>query len=246
MAWSSSQLVSPEESRLQQIATYQMHLARQPASAPAGASGIGNAALSIPEPLPTASVTNSWLLYDDPLSRFHLLHPQELEPSPEMVDPNTLELVNQNHGTGRDVFILTLSPGAEDPPTFRRFRDLDQFQRGIDADWKNRKLDLIHGPAGWLPDADWAPWRVFRKELGVKAAGATEKGKAVERIYVDHYLVLSKRNECFHVQSMTVRDDHVAFRAEAEGVIKSFGFGAWKAPARTPSAPAEPPLTPPR
>ena len=67
----------------------------------------------------------------------------------------------------------------------------------------------------------------------------------MERIYCDDYLVLSKRNECFHVQSMTIRDDHVAFRTQSEGIIKSFHFGKWDPQAKTPAVAPAPSLTPP-
>ena len=81
-------------------------------------------------------------------------------------------------------------------------------------------------------------WKVFRKELGIVA------GEGVERIYSDDYLVLSKRNECFHVQSMTIREDHVAFRTQSEGIIKSFHFGKWDPQAKAPATARDP--APPR
>ena len=55
---------------------------------------------------------------------------------------------------GKDVFLLLLSPGPEDREKDRNFRDVAQFRRDIDADWAKRKVEVIHGPAGWLPEAD--------------------------------------------------------------------------------------------
>ena len=228
--------------------TYELELERKLDTAATDAVGAGpKAALAVPQPIPTATEANSWLLYQDPQERFYLQHPQSLTLSPQMVGPNSLELVEQDHGAGKDVFILELSPGPENPQADRQFRDDKQFQHDIDSDWLKNKRDALRGPAGWLPEAEWAPLRVFRKELGVVAGGGDDQGKAVERIYCDYYLALSKKNECFHVQSMTIRDDHVAFRTQTEGIIKSFHFGKWEPQAKTAdpaSAPPVPPLTP--
>ena len=42
-----------------------------------------------------------------------------------------------------------------------------------------------------------------------------------------------------------MRDDHVAFRTQSEGIIKSFHFGKWDAQPKAPSATPASPLTPP-
>ncbi|MFI5461708.1 MAG: hypothetical protein ACHRXM_40505, partial [Isosphaerales bacterium] len=191
----------------------------------------------------------SWLVYNDPLGRFHLRHPQELHPSPRMIDPDSLELVDRRLGEGQDVFILRLPPGADDLKRDRPFRDTDEFGRAIDAYWAKRKVDVLRGPAGWLPDAKWLPVRVYRKELAVRTNGTDEKGKSVERVYIDHYLVFPNPNKSAQVESWTKRDDHVAFRTQAELMIKSFQFGPAegeeKAKPATPSSPASRPPPPP-
>lgn len=240
MAWKATNLLADDEARLKQTRTYELQLERRLVPANDAAAG-PKTALTVPIPIPTATEANSWLLYQDPRDRFYLLHPQNLELSPRMIDPNVLELVEQDHGTGKDVFTLTLAPGAAEPQADRDFRDANQFQRKIDAYWaKMKDAETIRGPAGWLPEAEWSPWKVFRKELGIVA------GAGVERIYCDDYLVLSKRNECFHVQSMTIREDHVAFRTQSEGIIKSFHFGKWDPQPKAPAtAPPAPPATPP-
>jgi hypothetical protein len=246
MAWTATNRIPAEEGRLKLTKTYELRLERKLDTAPADAGAGGpQIALVVPQPIPTATESNSWVLYQDPQERFYLLHPQSLKLSPEMVDPNVLELVEQDHGAGKDVFLLTLAPGAAEPQADKEFRDVNQFQRKIDAYWaKMKEVETIRGPAGWLPEAEWAPWKVFRKELGVRAGGRENQGKAVERIYRDDYLVLSKRSECFHVTGMTIRDDHVAFRTQTEGIIKSFHFGKWDPQAKAPDPASAPPLTP--
>src|SRR5262249_52866519 len=93
-------------------------------------------------------------------------------------------------------------------------------------------------PDGWLPEAEWTPLKVHRKELGVKTQAASATGR-VERIYLDYYFVLSNRNDCAHVQSMTIRNDHVTFRADAERMIKSMEFLS----AKSGDPPTGPPAT---
>jgi len=244
MAWRASSLLTEDEGRLKQTLTYELYLERKLPSAPGEAEGGRNSPLPIPDPLPTADESNSWVLYEDP--RFHFLHPQALQLSPQRISPNIVELNEENVGKGQDVFILFLPPGADDPQADRKFCDVDQFQRDIDADLAKKKVEILRGRADFLPGAEWAPWKVFRKEVGVKTAGADDVGKMVERLYVDYYLVLSRRNECFKVHSMTLRDDHVAFRNQAESIIKSFHFGPWDGRPKNPAAPPEPPLTPPK
>ena len=142
------------DDRLKQSLTHELRLERRrlpiTPDVPAGGS---NPTLTVPEPPPTANEANSWLVYDDPQGKFHLRHPQELQLSPRMLDPNVLELVDRHLGEGQDVFILRLPPGAEDPQRDRLFRNPDQFRRDIDADWSKSKVEILRGPAGWLPDA---------------------------------------------------------------------------------------------
>ena len=42
-------------------------------------AGAGVATLEVPNPLPEPG-KNTWLMYDEPQGRFHLLHPQDLRP----------------------------------------------------------------------------------------------------------------------------------------------------------------------
>ena len=247
MAWTATNELPEEEGRLKQTTTYELVLERRLSSGASNvADGGQNAPLVVPEPIPVANESNSWLLYQDLTDRYYLLHPQNLAVNLAMSDPNTLHLVDQDSGLGKDAFILTLSPGAKDPQADRKFRDIGEFQRTIAAHWAKLKLETLPGPAGWLPQADWAPLRVFRKELAVKTNNAQAGASGAQRIYIDDYLVLSKNNECFHVESWTVRDDHVAFRTQSEGIIKSFHFGKSDAQPKAPSATTPtPPLTPP-
>ncbi len=157
--------------------------------------------------------------------------------------PDSVELVDLRPEVGKDVFLLQLPPGSDDPQADRRFHSVDQFRRTIEAEWAGKKLDIVPGPEEWLPEANWAPLKAYRKELAVKTKATTVKG-TVERIYLDYYFVHSDRGDCFHVQSMTIRDNHVTFRTQAERIIKSMEFGPTKlkgSQANPPAAAGTPP-----
>jgi hypothetical protein len=242
MVWAvSNALPEGEGARLKQTVTYELNLERKFTQAAAEGAGGQNAALVVPDPIPAPTNVNSWVVHDDAQGRFHFLHPQTLVLSEITMGTRMLHFVDQNAGTGKDVFILELPPGKEDPQADRRFRDSQDYQREIDADWAKGKLETVRGASGWLPEAEWAPWKVYRNELGVKTAGADDGTSAVQRIFFDYYLVLSNRNDCFRVQSMTVRNDHVAFRTQAEAMIKSFRSGPWDGKAKATAAAPTPP-----
>ena len=240
MAWKATNLLPDEEARLKQTRTYELQLERRLASATNAVGGAPGETLQVPAPIPAATEANSWLLYEDPMERFYLLHPQNLALNPGMSDVNNIHFVDHDPGRGTDAFVLKLSPEPRDPQTDRKFRDEGEFQRAIADHWAKLKLDTLPGPAGWLPEADWAPLKVYRKELAVKTADAEQGGGGARRIYIDDYLVLSGGNQCFQVESWTVRENHVAFRTQSEGIIKSLHFGRWsphlKGPATAPPA----------
>ncbi len=237
------------DGRLKTTITYETILARRPRAA-ANQQGVGQPApLTLPNPAPTATEANSWLVYEDPLGRFRFHHPQELQVTSRTMDPDAVELLDQRPETGTDVFILQIPPGTDDPKAELRFHDLDQFRKITEPDSTRKKQDIVRGPEDWLPESDWAPFKlkVYRKELGVKTQAPSPTG-TVERIYFDYYFVLSDRDDCFHVQSMTIRDDHVAFRTTAERIIKSMEFGPTKLKGShaKPAAAAGTPPPPPR
>jgi hypothetical protein len=253
MAMAATTDVADSDGRLKQTVTYELRMGRRPLAPKYGP-------LNVPETRPTPDEANSWLTHDDPARQFHFQHPQDLEIVPSD-DPDLLELVDPSPA-GKDVFVIHFPPGPEDQEAIVRFRKTDQFKRDIEASWSARKQQTILGPEGWLPEDEWRPLKVYRKELAGNTSAMTVPGKNTSRIYIDYYLVLGKHNTCLRVHSLTNRDDHVAFRKIAESMIKSIQFGpATEAlapptgapasapatvPANTPaSAPAAPPIAPP-
>jgi hypothetical protein len=226
------------EGRFKQIVSRQLNLQRRLAPPPGAAEGASPAALSVPETPPTATEANSWLLFDDPLGRFHFRHPQELKI--EKLFPDELHLVSVRPDRGSDVLVIFLVPEYKDPQRDRKARDPETLRQQVKLDAEAKHFELLQGPAGWLPERDWAPLKrkVYRLEAGIKP------GAAPARYYQDDYLVLCARNQCIHVQAMTDREDHVPFRDQVEDVIATFEFGPApeRAPARpeAPAAPASP------
>jgi hypothetical protein len=244
MAQTAESFIPGTDDRLKQYETRELVVERRSLASKPNAQG-AIPGLDVPEAIPADDEANSWLVYDDPRGRFNFRHPQALGLSPRMLDPNIVEFVDRNLGKGQDVFILRLRPGAEDPQRSRLFCDTDQFQRDIDAEWARSETEIVRGPAEWLPAKEWAPLKVYRKELGVKAAGIDEKGGPVTRVYIDYYLVQSRENECLRADSMTKRNNHVAFRTEVERMLRSFQFG--RSAEKTKASPVRPsPSSPPR
>ena len=208
------------------------------------ADGGQNAPLPFPNPFPPPTRRIRGCCTKTRMERFYLLHPQNLELSPRMSDPNNLELVDQDHGQGKDVFILELPPGPQDPQADRKFRDVEQFQRDDRRPLGETEARDSTGPAGWLPEADWAPLKSLPEGAGGQNRTTPRKGQWRSSESTSTTTWSSPRaTSASRYESWTVRDDHVAFRTQSEGIIKSFHFGKWdgqpKAPAAASAAPVD-------
>jgi len=241
--------IPESDGRLKQSLTKELELWRQPlavaATTPAGGS---NPTLTIPASPPTADEANSWLVYNDPQGRFHFRHPQELRPAPGgSIDVNTVELTDPQLN-GIDALIVHIEPKDAVTARDRQNRDPDFHRRDHYARWEKAHQDVVHGSTEWLPDSEWNPFKrkVYRIEAALKTTG--EKAATTPRVYYDFYLVLFNNNESIQVTAMTVRDDHLTYRKQAETLIKNFQFGRAEGEERanpvTPS-PSAPPSRPP-
>ncbi len=187
-----------------------------------GQAGEPTVLLEVPNPEPDANVANSWLIYDDPQGRFHLLHPQELRV--DSYPDGGVDLLDRRPD-GRDVIQIGLNAKTGDPQRDRVAADPIQVQKQLEDQWKHRGEKVVPGPSGWLPEAEWSPLK--RKVYRIEAAliPESDRSPASGRIYLDHYIVQFTRNEILTVAAMTTRDPHVQFRETAESIIKSFDFG---------------------
>src|SRR5271157_5375245 len=197
--------------------------------------------LEVPSPEPEANESNSWLIYDDPQGRFHLLHPQELRVANSYPDGG-IDLLDRRPD-GQDAIQVSLNAKTGDPQRDRLAADPIQEKQQLEDEWKRRGEKVVPGPSGWLPEADWSQFK--RKVFRIEAAliPATDGSSSNERIYLDRYLVQFTRNEVLKMTAMTTRDPHVQFREAAESIIKSFEFGPSES--SLPSAPTRVPTTPP-
>lgn len=228
MARVLTSLIPETDGRLQQTTNYELHLAREPTA------GGGDPAtlLPLPEDTPKPDETNSWILYDDPAGRFHFKHPQDLKLNTRSPDVDVeIRNIQGNHV---DVFGLQLQPTEANTERERLFRDPEYHRRNLLSNWKKQGQDVVKGPIGWLPEADWAPYKrkVYRIEAALRPQGAAPN---TQRVYGDCYLAVFPSNKSFFVTTMTMQDPHVPFRDQVESVIKSFDFG----PSRPTPAPAK-------
>ncbi|MHC5541644.1 single-stranded DNA-binding protein [Singulisphaera rosea] len=170
----------------------------------------------------TPTEENSWLTYDDPQGAFHFRHPQDLRLGPQTND-DMVELLRNRSAAGPDRVVLLRQHRTGDTVADKQNRNPDFLAKTIEERWKS--YDILRGPAGWLPDADWAPskMKVYRMSLALRGAGAASKRDA--RIHDDNYLVLFGRDDSIVVESSTIQDPPSPFRAEVEAIIKTVQLG---------------------
>lgn len=214
-------LPGDETGRLSQIQARELILARR-----ARVSEMGPEAafpLVAPE-TPPEDPAHTWVTFDDPQGRFHLAHPQGLKI--QRINPEGgVDLVDRRL-EGSDVVSISLVPKTGDPSKDKLAADPLEHKKELIQTWRDQGQEILMGDAGWLKEAVWGPLnrRVYRLEAALKPAG--EQGAVQSgRIYADYYVIQFTRNETLIVTAMTVRDPHVAFRDQAEGIIKSFTFG---------------------
>ncbi len=178
--------------------------------------------LDIPNPDPVADVKNSWLIYDDPQGRFHLLHPQELHVA-KTYPEGGIDLLDRRPD-GRDVIQISLVAKTGDQGRDRLAADPIQVKKQLEDQWKQRGEKVVPGPSGELAKAEWSPFK--REVYRIEAALIPEAAQAASgRIYLDHYIVKFARNEVLVVEAITTRESQLQFRDSAELIIKSFEFG---------------------
>jgi len=235
--------IPESDGRLNGTTTFELILERKrPPSAPNAAGGAKDAPLFVPDPAPTADEDNSWIVYEDSKKRFHFRHPQQLRLGPKEMGPDVVELIDRQF-RGYSL-IFQILPKETNPERERENRDPDYHRRTLFSLWEKQHWDVVAGPTGWLPEADWLPLKrkVYRIEAATKPPGAAANA---QRQYRDYYLVLfTTTNQTMVVWAIT-DEDHLNFRDQVEAVIKTFQFGPSEgrpnSPAVTPTpAPAPP------
>jgi len=222
-----------KDGRLQHIQTGELHLERRPAPAQVEP-------LAVPKEPPAPDETNSWIVYDDPQGRFHFRHPQGFGLQLPGMAPDEIIMAQPLRNGNSDVFHLTVVPKEQwksDPQAF--VRDMKQASA-------EKGLELVQGPAGWLPEQEWAPLkrRVYRVQTAIKPDDRGEAPRGAPRGYLDAYQIQFTRGDTFHLRAMTDREDHSVVRDQAEKLIRTLDLGPSAPgmagpPAQNPEAPPD-------
>ncbi|WP_337174992.1 hypothetical protein [Paludisphaera sp.] len=227
---STSPLPDDETGRLSLTRSRELVIARRARPSEMGPE----AALPMIAPdAPPEDPAHTWVTYDDPRGRFHLDHPQSLKIQ-RITPEGGIDMVDRRL-EGSDVVSLNLVPKTGDPTKDKLAADPLEHKKELVQTWRAQGQEILMGDSGWLKDEVWGPLnrRVYRLEAALKPPGGQAAVRS-GRIYADYYVVQFTRDETLVVTAMTVRDPHIAFRDQAELIIKSFGFGPSEGPSAAP------------
>jgi hypothetical protein len=163
--------------------------------------------LAIPNPLPQATVANSWLTYIDPMGKFQIQFPQEF--SLTLSEPNRVDFERESRGIVDRVEVDMLPKDK---------LELGALQKRAVAYWDSQKMDVTMGETGPLPDADWPNMKVSRISMSLTP---TEAAPGEARSYYDVYAVLTGKSSGFVVKTQTSQEPMLPFREQVEKIIKT-------------------------
>jgi hypothetical protein len=246
-------------------------LERRPLELLPGERGTPVAPLIVPVPMPAATDENSWVTFENMDRGFRFRHPQQLVLQGQGGPPGWLEIrFTDDRPTGRAALSLVVPTKTTASAGDGVIHDPASLKKKFESQWTADGVVVTPGQADWLPSEDWKELkrRVYRLEASLKIEGRDKP------VFADHYFVEMGRIHNFTLVSYTERPDHVAYRAQAEDVIRSFQFGTadkspvqqpasqptstapganpaqadapGAAPAAAPGAPASPPAAPPQ
>lgn len=179
---------------------------------------------------PPPDRANSWVTYHDPANRFSFQHPQDLAIDPRVVTENSVQLVDTGvGGFPEKVFTIELQAKTGDPIVDRNNLDPSYHARQLDEEWKADRREVLRGPSGWLPKADWSPYRmeVYRIEAAMKLPSESAP-RTSERVFFDFYLIRTTLDAGFVVTSMTAIEPRETFRKEVEEMLRTLEIGGLK------------------
>ncbi len=172
--------------------------------------------LSVPNPPPAPTPENSWLVYADPLGRFHFRHPQtfRIDPRAPGAAGDQVTLVQFRRETP-DLLVISYREGVQPKPD-------EAFQGAIER-YKAAGFEVLPLDPKQLPAAEWPGMAVYRIE-----AALTPPAQAVgaSRTHVDGYLMLPGQPGAIQAMALTNSPDEIqAFRALAESVLQTLKLG---------------------
>ena len=216
---SNSPLGGPN-SRLKKSLTWEQILQRRPAP-PASA---GQLPTDTTAPAETTQA-NSWLTYNDPWGRFHFQHPQDFlrQRLPLSGQDDVIQFGDVNAGAdnGR-ILTIRFQPPSGNPDETHIEAHLTELRR----EWKesHQDVELAEPPYEKLPSTVWKPlgMEVSRIQAALIPKPAGPEGRKLQRINLDHYLVVFPRNVSLAIDAMTGQDQPTDFRKVVEDILKTF------------------------
>ncbi len=217
LAKSSVSAVPGSNGRLRRTLTHELILQRPLADL--------GAPLAVPAEEPKPNLDNSWLWFVDPQDRYRFRHPQDLQRDDDNPEDDVVPFVRRGLGPlPEKVFEIKVLPKTGKAGIDRDNRDPEFLVKSLTKEWTEAKQEVIRGPSGWLPEADWSPYKlkVYRIEAALKLTSAAPRD--AQRIFADYYLILTPRNETLVVTTMTPLDPPQAYREEVEQLLRTIKF----------------------
>jgi hypothetical protein len=178
----------------------------------------GTTRLELPATAPIPTMANSWLTYTDPADRFQVRYPQDFRADPSKAGDDALHLVRM--GTGApDVIKIDLPSGPGAGKAAEVWRD------SFYEDWDKKGLEVLRGPAEWLPEADWPGLKVYRVEAAMKPAAGSGAPAGASRLHFDGYMLQLAGDRVAYAEAYTAQDPPLDFRKLVEDLLKSFRLG---------------------
>jgi hypothetical protein len=209
-------------------------LERRPLELLPGERGTPVAPLVVPVPMPQATKDNSWVIFEHADKHFQFRHPQELILRAQGGGPGVLEIhFADDRPTGKAALSVVLPIKTTGSASDDFAHDPASLKKNLEAKWASTGVVVTKGQAEWLPEDDWKDLkrRVYRIETSLKPEGDDRP------VFADHYFVEFSRTQHIIVIAYTERADHVAYRTQAEDLIRSFQFGtADKSPVQQPAS----------
>ncbi|WZO98654.1 hypothetical protein EP7_000234 [Isosphaeraceae bacterium EP7] len=185
----------------------------------------GTTPLALPPEPPAPTMANSWLTHTDPAGRFHVRYPQDFRATPPKTGGDELHLVRMG-SNGPDVITIDV-PATPDPKnTAEVWRD------AFYNDWEKKGLEVLRGPAEWLPEVEWPGLKVYRVEAAMKPAAGAGAPVGASRLHFDGYLIKLDGDRVAYAEAYTGEDPPLDFRKMVEDLLKTFKLGV-----EPPSAP---------
>lgn len=171
--------------------------------------------LAIPSAVPKPTFENSWLVFEDPLGRFKLMHPPIFKS--QMGDENSVLFASESE----EFIRLDLDASDVKPETFRK---------ELEDEWEKEKFQVFAVNEGALNEPAWRNREVYRIEAALQATDTGSK----QRGHFDAYIMqFPEVKSAYMAETMTYSEQSTTFRDMVEQILQSIEV---KAVANPPAA----------